>query len=40
MISQQNKYLETALQTATPAQLLIMLTDGAIRFFVNRPSKP
>jgi flagellar protein FliS len=28
----QNKYLETAVQTATPAQLLIMLCDGAIRF--------
>ena len=33
MISaQRNKYLETAVQTATPAQLLIMLCDGAIRF--------
>lgn len=29
---QQNKYLETAIQSATPAQLLIMLCDGAIRF--------
>jgi flagellar protein FliS len=29
---QQNKYLETAVQTASPAQLLIMLHDGAIRF--------
>jgi flagellar protein FliS len=29
---QQNKYLETAVQTATPAQLLLMLYDGAIRF--------
>lgn len=29
---QKNKYLETAVQTATPAQLLIMLYDGAIRF--------
>ncbi|TVY09387.1 flagellar export chaperone FliS [Paenibacillus cremeus] len=28
----QNKYLETSIQTATPAQLLIMLYDGAIRF--------
>ncbi|WP_248929446.1 flagellar export chaperone FliS [Paenibacillus hamazuiensis] len=28
----QNKYLQTAVQTATPAQLLIMLYDGAIRF--------
>jgi flagellar protein FliS len=28
----RNKYLETAIQTATPAQLLIMLVDGAIRF--------
>ena len=33
MISaQRNKYLETSIQTATPAQLLIMLIDGAIRF--------
>lgn len=30
--SQQNKYLEASVQTATPAQLLIMLCDGAIRF--------
>ncbi|MCR2806728.1 flagellar export chaperone FliS [Paenibacillus soyae] len=29
---QRNKYLETTMQTATPAQLLIMLYDGAIRF--------
>nr|WP_148929718.1 flagellar export chaperone FliS [Paenibacillus methanolicus] len=29
---QRNKYLETTIQTATPAQLLIMLMDGAIRF--------
>lgn len=29
---QQNKYLETAVQTATPSQLLIMLHDGALRF--------
>jgi flagellar protein FliS len=29
---QRNKYLETTIQTATPAQLLIMLCDGAIRF--------
>lgn len=29
---QQNKYMETAVTTATPAQLLIMLCDGAIRF--------
>ncbi|WP_010278695.1 flagellar export chaperone FliS [Paenibacillus senegalensis] len=28
----RNKYLETSVQTATPAQLLIMLCDGAIRF--------
>lgn len=28
----RNKYLETSVQTATPAQLLIMLYDGAIRF--------
>lgn len=27
-----NKYLETTVRTATPAQLLIMLVDGAIRF--------
>jgi flagellar protein FliS len=33
MISaQRNKYLETTIQTASPAQLLIMLYDGAIRF--------
>lgn len=30
--TQRNKYLETSVQTATPAQLLIMLCDGAIRF--------
>jgi flagellar protein FliS len=30
--TQQNKYLETAIQSASPAQLLIMLCDGAIRF--------
>ena len=30
--AQRDKYLETAVQTATPAQLLIMLYDGAIRF--------
>jgi flagellar protein FliS len=29
---QANKYLENAIQTASPAQLLIMLCDGAIRF--------
>lgn len=29
---QRNKYLETTIQTASPAQLLIMLYDGAIRF--------
>lgn len=29
---QRAKYLETTIQTATPAQLLIMLCDGAIRF--------
>ncbi|MCR8645034.1 flagellar export chaperone FliS [Paenibacillus sp. N1-5-1-14] len=29
---QKNRYLETAVQTATPAQLLIMLCDGAVRF--------
>jgi flagellar protein FliS len=31
-MQQRNKYLETTVQTATPAQLLIMLYDGAIRF--------
>jgi flagellar secretion chaperone FliS len=30
--AQRNKYLETTIQTATPAQLLVMLYDGAIRF--------
>jgi flagellar protein FliS len=30
--SQRNKYMETTVQTATPAQLLIMLIDGATRF--------
>lgn len=29
---QRNKYMETTIKTATPAQLLIMLCDGAIRF--------
>lgn len=29
---QQNRYLETTVNTATPAQLLLMLMDGAIRF--------
>ncbi len=29
---QQNKYLENAVQTATPGQLLILLCDGAIRY--------
>lgn len=29
---QRNKYLQTSIQTATPAQLLIMLYDGALRF--------
>ncbi|SDE50377.1 flagellar protein FliS [Paenibacillus sp. UNCCL117] len=33
MINQpRNKYMETSIQTATPAQLLMMLSDGAIRF--------
>jgi flagellar protein FliS len=32
ILSQQNKYLETTIQTASPGQLLIMLIDGAIRF--------
>lgn len=32
MQAQRNKYLETTVQTASPAQLLIMLCDGAIRF--------
>lgn len=30
--SMRNKYMENSVQTATPAQLLIMLYDGAIRF--------
>jgi flagellar protein FliS len=30
--TQRNKYLESTVQTATPAQLLIMLCDGAIRY--------
>ncbi|WP_020619543.1 flagellar export chaperone FliS [Paenibacillus daejeonensis] len=30
-LQQRNKYLETTIQTASPAQLLIMLYDGAIR---------
>jgi flagellar protein FliS len=30
--SQRNKYMENTVQNATPAQLLIMLIDGAIRF--------
>jgi flagellar protein FliS len=29
--AQRNKYMETGVQTASPAQLLIMLYDGAIR---------
>jgi flagellar protein FliS len=29
--NQQNNYLRTTVQTASPAQLLIMLYDGAIR---------
>lgn len=32
MQAQRNKYMETTIQTASPAQLLIMLCDGAIRF--------
>lgn len=32
MHNQRDKYLQTAVQTATPAQLLIMLYDGALRF--------
>jgi flagellar protein FliS len=31
-LQQRNKYLETTIQTTPPAQLLIMLYDGAIRF--------
>lgn len=27
-----NKYLATSIQTATPAQLLLMLCDGSVRF--------
>jgi flagellar protein FliS len=30
--TQRNKYMENTVQNATPAQLLIMLIDGAIRF--------
>lgn len=30
--AQRNKYMENTVQTATPAQLLIMLCDGAIRY--------
>ncbi|TXK80943.1 flagellar export chaperone FliS [Paenibacillus sp. N3.4] len=30
--AQRNRYLENTVQTASPAQLLIMLCDGAIRF--------
>lgn len=30
--AQPNKYLENSIQTASPAQLLVMLCDGAIRF--------
>ena len=30
--AQQNKYLASVVQTATPAQLVLMLCDGAIRF--------
>lgn len=30
--AQYNKYMATTVQTATPAQLLVMLYDGAIRF--------
>ena len=30
--SQRNKYMENTVQNATPAQLLIMLIDGATRF--------
>ena len=32
MQAQRNKYLETTVQTASPAQLLIMLCNGAIKF--------
>lgn len=32
MPMQNNRYLETSIQTASPAQLLLMLYDGAIRF--------
>jgi flagellar protein FliS len=31
-LQQRNKYIQNTVQTATPAQLLIMLYDGAIRF--------
>ncbi|MBP3966775.1 flagellar export chaperone FliS [Paenibacillus lignilyticus] len=30
--AQKNRYLDNSVQTASPAQLLIMLYDGAIRF--------
>jgi flagellar protein FliS len=30
--SNRNKYVQNSIQTATPAQLLIMLYDGAIKF--------
>ncbi|WP_308636639.1 flagellar export chaperone FliS [Paenibacillus silvisoli] len=32
MQAQMNKYVNNSVQTASPAQLLIMLYDGAIRF--------
>lgn len=32
LLSSQNPYKQTSVQTATPQQLLIMLYDGAIRF--------
>ncbi|WP_424766661.1 flagellar export chaperone FliS [Paenibacillus sp. sgz302251] len=31
-LQQSNKYLQSTVQTTTPAQLLIMLIDGGIRF--------
>lgn len=30
--AQRNKYIETTVQTASPAKLLLLLYDGAIRF--------
>lgn len=32
MLQKQNRYLESTVQTGNPAQILIMLFDGAVRF--------